>query len=152
MPDKRYAKGCGKNCIRCWVNRQNHGNKLKKKFFPKRFEEDKEEEKVYFSLFEEFIDKFCVSNYTQERTDEIDNSELVPFEHNNNLIKKTANAYNDWVLKEKGINKKIKEKDLIKTMNDHYKNSEILRSGSLLTYPIIGVPESQKFYMFDCIY
>ena len=35
MPEKRHAKGCGKTCIRCWVNRQKHGNKLKKKFFPK---------------------------------------------------------------------------------------------------------------------
>lgn len=31
MPDKRYVKGCGKGCIRCWYNRLNHGSKLKKK-------------------------------------------------------------------------------------------------------------------------
>lgn len=39
MPDKRYSKGCGKKCIRCWENRLNHGNKLKKKKYPKLFEE-----------------------------------------------------------------------------------------------------------------
>ena len=33
MPDKRYVKGCGKGCIRCWYNRLNHGSKLKKKMF-----------------------------------------------------------------------------------------------------------------------
>ena len=64
MPDKRYVKGCGKGCVRCWVNRQNHGNKLKKKFFPKKFEMNKSwmsEEKEYFSFFEEFIDEVLKS-------------------------------------------------------------------------------------------
>lgn len=28
MPDKRYTKGCGKKCIRCWRNRLNHGSKM----------------------------------------------------------------------------------------------------------------------------
>lgn len=153
MPDKRYVKGCGKSCIRCWVNRQNHGNKLKKKLFPKKFEDEKEdEEKVYISVLEEFLDKFVISNYTMERIEEIDNLELDPVEHNCNLIKKTTKAYNDWALKEKGINKKIKEKDWIKTMNSQYKNSEILEFDSLSTHPITGVPNSQRFYMFECIY
>ncbi len=35
MPEKRHVKGCGNECIRCWVNRQKHGNKLKKKVFSK---------------------------------------------------------------------------------------------------------------------
>ena len=36
MPEKRYVRGCGKSCIRCWVNNLKHGNKLKKKQFPKQ--------------------------------------------------------------------------------------------------------------------
>lgn len=31
MPDKRYRKGCGSGCLRCWQNKMKHGNKLKKK-------------------------------------------------------------------------------------------------------------------------
>lgn len=31
MPDKRYKRGCGRECLRCWRNKLKHGNKLKKK-------------------------------------------------------------------------------------------------------------------------
>lgn len=33
MPDKNYGRcrGSNKRCIRCWVNKMNHGNKRKKK-------------------------------------------------------------------------------------------------------------------------
>ena len=31
MPEKRYKRGDGKRCLRCWRNRIKHGNKLKKK-------------------------------------------------------------------------------------------------------------------------
>lgn len=149
MSNKRYGKGCDKDCIRCLRNRKSQGNKLKKKQFSNKFEED--EEKNYISVFEEFIDKFCVSSYTMDRVQEINESDFDSTEHNNNLIKKTTNAYNDWVLKEKGIDGKLKEKDLIRTMNDQYKNSKILASNCVSTYPM-GVPESQTFYMFECIY
>ena len=160
MPEKRHAKGCGKTCIRCWVNRQKHGNKLKKKFFPKRFEMDKSwmsEEKEYFSFFEEFMDKFVVRNSSPERIAEIDSGELDPLVENNKLIKETTKAYNDWVLKEKGVKDNMKEKDLIKTMNDHYKNSDILVSiGFVSHYPMYGepshIPGSKPFYMFKCDY
>lgn len=27
MPERRYARGCGKNCLRCWRNRLVHANK-----------------------------------------------------------------------------------------------------------------------------
>ena len=149
MPDKRYVKGCGKGCIRCWVNRQNHGSKLKKKFFPKKFEDD-EEEKVYISTFEEFMDKFIINNYSADKIKEIDESDFDATEFNEKLISDTTKAYNEWVLKEKGINKKMKDKELIKTMNDYYKNSEILTPIYCDKYPMFGVPDSEKFYMFEC--
>ena len=31
MPDKRYKRACGKNCVKCSMNKLKHGNKLKKK-------------------------------------------------------------------------------------------------------------------------
>jgi len=31
MPEKRYKRGDGKRCLRCWRNRLKHGNKNKKK-------------------------------------------------------------------------------------------------------------------------
>ena len=160
MPEKRHVKGCGNECIRCWVNRQKHGNKLKKKFFPKRFEMNKSwmsEEKVYMSDFEEFLDKFVISNYIMKVVMKLIYNEVNPVEHNNNLIKKTTNAYNDWLLNEKGINKKMKEKDLIKEMNGQYKNSDILDFDVLNMYPIVSpetedIPKCERFYMFDCTY
>ena len=36
MPEKRRVRGCGKSCTRCWANNLKHGNKLKKKQFPKQ--------------------------------------------------------------------------------------------------------------------
>lgn len=27
MPERRHARGCGKNCVRCWRNRLVHANK-----------------------------------------------------------------------------------------------------------------------------
>ena len=89
MPDKRYVKGCGKSCVRCWVNRQNHGSRLKKKFFPKHFEEyedESEEEKVYISTFEEFMDKFIINNYSADKIKEIDESDFDATEYNRQLI------------------------------------------------------------------
>jgi hypothetical protein len=32
MPDKRYTRGCGTTCLRCWRNRLKHGNKEAKAF------------------------------------------------------------------------------------------------------------------------
>lgn len=47
MPEKRYAKRCGKSCIRCWVNRINHGSKLKREMFPKMFMYEDEYQEEY---------------------------------------------------------------------------------------------------------
>ncbi len=115
------------------------------------------EEKVYMSDFEEFLDKFVISNYIMKVVMKLIYNEVNPVEHNNNLIKKTTNAYNDWLLNEKGINKKMKEKDLIKEMNGQYKNSDILDFDVLNMYPIVSpetedIPKCERFYMFDCTY
>lgn len=32
MPDKRYVKGCGSKCLRCWRNRLIHGNRTVNKY------------------------------------------------------------------------------------------------------------------------
>lgn len=32
MPERRYKRGCGPECIRCWVNRLKHGNKEAKAY------------------------------------------------------------------------------------------------------------------------
>jgi hypothetical protein len=32
MPDKRFSRGCGTSCLRCWRNRLKHGNKEAKAF------------------------------------------------------------------------------------------------------------------------
>ena len=35
MPDKRYVKGCGPGCLRCWQNRLKHGNPQAKAYVAK---------------------------------------------------------------------------------------------------------------------
>jgi hypothetical protein len=35
MPDKRYVRGCGTGCVRCWYNRLAHGNPQGKKWLAK---------------------------------------------------------------------------------------------------------------------
>jgi len=36
MPDKIYKKGCGSNCIRCWMNRLKYSNPTVKKNMKKK--------------------------------------------------------------------------------------------------------------------
>lgn len=157
MPEKRYVKGCGKSCVRCWQNRLQHGSKLKKKFFPKKFCEEiieKEDKIVYFSYFEEFLHKYVISNYTLDRINEINSNNMNADEHNRDLISRTTTAYNDWAHKQKGVRKLIKEKDFIKKLNSEVRNSNILNVNLINSkYPYQKeYLESDKFYMFECIY
>ena len=144
MPDKRYVKGCGKGCIRCWHNRLNHGSKLKKKMFPKHFEFDDEEnnEKNYGSDMEEFIDKYIINNYTPERMVEIDDDQEINYKlYNEDLIEDTVLSYNAWILKEKK-EKKIKQKDLIGLMKKVIRNA----------YFNTCLSKYNEYYMFKCTY
>jgi hypothetical protein len=144
MPDKRYVKGCGKGCTRCWYNRLNHGSKLKKKMFPKHFEFDDEEknEQKYNSDMEEFIDKYIISNYTRKRMSEIDNDYETNYKwYNDDLIENTVLSYNAWILKEKK-EKKIKIKDFIGLMK------AIIRNNNLIDF--LGT--YNELYMFKCTY
>jgi len=144
MPDKRYVKGCGKGCVRCWRNRLNHGSNLKKKMFPKHFEIEDEEkkEKNYNSNMEEFIDKYIISNYTRKRMVEIDNDYEINYKwYNDDLIENTVLSYNAWILKEKK-EKKIKQKDFIGLMK------AIIRNNNLIDF--LGT--YNELYMFKCTY
>lgn len=152
MPDKKYVKGCGKSCYRCWVNRLNHGSKLKKKNFPKHFNNEPTKE-IYLTNIEEFVDKYIESIYTEDRMNEIDNETNVDDNiiqdskyYNDCLISKTATSYNNWLLSEKGIKKKVKDKDIIKLMKSvdgSYIGDRILSSKTM---------KYNDFYMFDCTY
>jgi hypothetical protein len=151
MPDKRYVKGCGKSCVRCWNNRLKHGSKLKKKCFPNHFKDDNEEkkekeEKKYSCVMEEFIDKYIISNYTRKRMNEIDDEPEIDYKlYNEDLIKETVLSYNTWIFKEnKG--KKIKEKDLIRLMEatEGFNSYGVYFSACIDKY--------NDHYMFNCIY
>ena len=139
MPDKRYAKGCGKDCVRCWVNRLNHGSKLKKKRFPKAFmmdENDTVEKKEYETLMEQFHDLYIVNEYNDKNLNKIKKDDFDDFEsYNNKLISDTTEAYNHWLWKEWGIKKKLKSKDLIKTINDACK--------------LVGITSKTNMYYLD---
>ena len=61
------------------------------------------------------------------------------------------------MLKEKGVKEKLKEKDLIETMNHTYRNSDTIESlGFVSHYPMYGektyTPDSKPFYLFKCTY
>ena len=160
MPDKNYSsqnhkKGCGKDCTRCWRNKLKHANKLKKKCFPKLFEDissnssNEEDKKEYKSNIEEFIDKYLVINYDTDRFAEFNGDGK---RYNELLIDDTVSAYNEWILKEKKIKKRIKDEKFIELLEKHdYDNS-------MMTYH--PVPEITRqywpnfyvtgFYMFEC--
>jgi len=171
MPDKNYSsqnhkKGCGTDCIRCWRNKLKHGNKLKKKNFPKLFmkekskDEDETNEKIYNSNMEEFIDKYikCINNDKKREIDDAYYSELQCLRgkiYNEYLISETTAAYNEWVLgtnRYKNIRKKIMDKNLIELMNKALRKSENTHGPRCteLYYPDYYVDEG--FYMFECIY
>jgi hypothetical protein len=40
MPDKRYKRGCGPSCVRCWINRLKHGNAASKAYLKRHPELD----------------------------------------------------------------------------------------------------------------
>ena len=157
MPDKNYKKGCGKSCIRCWKNKLKHGNKLKKKCFPKLFEdissnEEDETSKEYKSNIEEFIDKYLVLNYDTDRFAEFNGDGK---RYNELLIDDTVSAYNEWILKEKKIKKRIKDEKIIELLEKHdYDNR-------MMTYhPVPDITRqywpnfyvTDGFYMFECVY
>lgn len=113
MPDKRYVKGCGKSCTRCWRNRLNHGSKLKKKCFPKFFDFDENKEKKYATNMEEFLDK-----YVEIDTNNIENDNNDYNKDNRELLNLLTQKYNNWLCKDKNITKKIKPERVIKLIQD----------------------------------
>ena len=168
MPDKNYSsqnhkKGCGKDCIRCWKNKLKHGNKLKKKCFPKLFEEispnEKEQiSKEYKSNIEEFIDKYLVLNYNTDRFAKFNKDGK---RYNELLIDDTASSYNDWLLKEKKIKKRIKDKKFIELLEKHdYDNSWPYTIPDRRRYIPPEITQrywpnfyvTAGFYLFECIY
>lgn len=111
MPDKNYLPNCGKDCTRCWRNKLKHGNKLKKKQFPKQniwnipsdecgisngdsFDEDDDE---YTSNIEEYVD-------TQIKTrDDYPNYKLKSIEFKIYSLLYIYEHYNAWLSKTKQL-------------------------------------------------
>ena len=155
MPDKNYKKGCGKSCIRCWKNKLKHGNKLKKKCFPKLFEdissnEEDETSKEYKSNIEEFIDKYLVLNYDTDRFAEFNGDGK---RYNELLIDDTVSAYNEWILKEKKIKKRIKDEKFIELLEKHdYDNNWSYTIPEITQQYWPNFYVTAGFYMFECVY
>ena len=119
------------SCNRCWENRLNHGSKLKRKMFPKMFmgenkyqEEYEKKTKVYLSNIHEFQDKYIYTTDSLIKRLKIygPTNILSPSGwtlgddykiYNKNQIIKITKDYNEWLCKEKMVNKQVKEKDLI---------------------------------------
>ena len=158
MPDKRYAKGCGKKCIKCWLNRLNHGSKLKIKRFPKAYNMenynikiDTEENVEYKTLMEEFHDKYIDCCKNKENMIKVEKGYFGKAkDHNDNLFFQTTDAYNDWLYREWRITKKLKSKDLIKTISEACKTADINSKASLY-YPD-NSNSGIGYYLFTCNY
>lgn len=157
MPDKRYTKGCGKKCIRCWMNRLNHGSKLKKKQFPKAFEVNVENTNVnskYQTLMEEFHDKYIICTYNHENMEKVNEGLFGDMKiYNDNLISSTTDAYNEWLYNEKNITKKIKSKNLIKEITTSCILANKISKTSVYYKTEDGVRlRKYGYYLFECTY
>ena len=144
MPDKRYKKGCGKNCIACWQNKLKHGNKLKKKNFPKKFKEVEEiTNEVYENDLEEFYCKYIIEDYINkiEKIDKIKKKVSISI-YNKNLINDLIESYKSWLFtyKKKNI-KKINSNRFINELKYYDKNR--FNSKFIKYY---------DYYTFECIY
>ena len=156
MPDKRYTRGCGKSCIRCWINRLNHGSKLKIKRFPKAFNTEDYNIKInidenleYKTLMEEFHHKYIDCSMNKENMKKVNNGDFGNAkDHNENLFSLTTDAYNDWLYMEKGITKNLKSKDLIKTINESCKIADIVSKAT----PYYHGNSKFGYYLFTCHY
>ena len=104
MPDKLYKRGCGKSCYRCWINKLNHGSRLKKKRFPKFFEEyeSETEEDIVEDDIDIFFNEFIEVKYDEKET-----------EKNIYLLDNIVESYNNWIYKKRNITKQIKHKQIL---------------------------------------
>lgn len=144
MPDKRYKKGCGKSCVRCWINKLEHGNKLKKKNFPKKFKEVEEIiNEVYENDLEEFYCKYIIEDYINkiQKIDKI-SKKVSKSIYNKNLINDLIESYKSWIFtyKKKNI-KKINSNRFINELKYYDKN----RFNSKFK-------KYDDYYTFECIY
>ena len=129
MPEKRRVKGCGKSCIRCWANNLKHGNKLKKKQFPKQnvwytkseLNDDSKKENIIvyeFSNIKEYIDNYIVIDPYQFK---------IVNKINLNIV---YDDYKYWLSKNKKIKavsfKKFKNECRKYIDNDHIKNEYLI--------------------------
>ena len=130
MPDKRYTRGCGKSCTRCWINRLNHGSKLKKKCFPKMFEDSDEEEIEPEEVnieekIDEFFNKFIDITYTYTYTSNkiIDKNNINQTEENINLLDIIVESYNHWIYEEMKITTRLKHNAILNKLKKIYKDT-----------------------------
>jgi hypothetical protein len=145
MPDKRYKKGCGKNCVKCWINKLEHGNKLKKKNFPKKFKEEEEiNNEVYENDLEEFYSKYIIRGYNFNKMEKIDKiiKQVSKTIYNKNLINNLIESYKSWLFTYK--NKKIKKINSNRFINDlkYYDKNRLNRK----------FDKYYDYYTFECIY
>jgi len=118
MPEKRYVRGCGKSCTRCWINRLNHGSKLKKKCFPKMFEdsdENEEEEEIESEeeKLDEFFNKFIDITYT----------EIINKNNINQTLDIIVESYNHWIYEEMKITTRLKHNAILNKLKKIYKDT-----------------------------
>ena len=154
MPEKRYERGCGNQCVRCWRNKLKHGNKLKKKQFPKQniWHSDEsvtilkqEDPDIYNNTFEEFYDKYIVSNYTDEQMREVDKRDkrnITYMEHKNDLERYTYDMYHIWLSEEKKNNNRLTFSKFRKTLYNTHKND----------YTKYKLLQYKDYYMYKCTY
>jgi hypothetical protein len=150
MPEKRRVRGCGKSCVSCWKNNLKHGNKLKKKQFPKQnkwhtdesesdTDSNQETLNTYNNYLEEFYNKYIVSNYihTYKQMSKIDDNNITYRDYNNDLEQYTYYMYIEWLSYEKKNNKKL-------TFFKFKKNLYNIAKNDFTKY--------KNFHMYKCIY
>jgi len=152
MPEKRRVRGCGKSCVSCWKNNLKHGNKLKKKQFPKQnkwyadesdtdSDSDSKQENphTYNNYLEEFYNKYIISSdiHTHKQISEVNNNNITCRVHNDELERYTYNMYTEWLSSEKKNNNKL-------TFSKFKQNLYNIADNDFTKY--------KNFHMYKCIY
>ncbi len=140
MPEKRRVRGCGKSCTRCWANNLKHGNKLKKKNFPKQNcgtyfieeeEKEKEEEKSK-SFFDEWFDIYVTIPRTYAKATYIPLN--IIFDHYRNWLSETKKIHTNDIVE---FRKKMPNTESKRDVGYAYLETQDQKDKQCKTYRIV---------------
>lgn len=143
MPDKNFAcRGKGhRNCTRCWRNKLKHGNKLKKKNFPKQnvwytneseYSKSEEEEEEPKSFFDEWFDTYVTIPRTYDKATYIPLNTI--FNHYRNWLSETKKIHTNNIIE---FRKKMPKTESKRDVGYAYFKNKYQKGERCKTYRIV---------------